>query len=79
MDDLPQIIRAELDAANARRINVIDGPTGSRIEFWATARGVVLAKLYPDSGGFEMFRPFGDDNDLAALLDALRAYLAPAS
>jgi hypothetical protein len=39
---LPENIKAELRAANATHINTCDGPNGSIIEFWATARGELL-------------------------------------
>ena len=76
--ELLQEIKAELHAANARRIAEIEGPNGSHIEFW-TARGrLLLTQLFPN-GDFEMFRPLDTSNTVAGLIDALRAYLAAAS
>jgi len=73
---LPESIKTELRAANARHIATCDGSNGSIIEFWATAHGpLLLAQRHPDGNGFEMFRPFDNTNSTAALIDALRLYL----
>jgi hypothetical protein len=73
---LPESIKTELRAANARHIAACDGPNGSIIEFWAAAHGgLLLAQRHPDGDGFEMFRPLDNTNSTAALIDALRLYL----
>jgi hypothetical protein len=73
---LPEGIKAELRAADARHIATCDGPNSSIIEFWAAAHGALsLAQRHPDGDGFEMFRPFDTTKGTAALIDALRLYL----
>jgi hypothetical protein len=78
VDQLPESIKAELRAANAKHIATCDGPNGSVIEFWAAARGGLLpVQRYPDGNGFDLFRPFDKSNSIAALIEPLHAYLAP--
>jgi hypothetical protein len=76
VDSLPDDIRAELRAADARMINACDGPNGSVIEFWASPGGLLLVQLHPDGNGFDIFRPFDNTNSAGALIGALRAYLS---
>lgn len=74
---LPESFATELRAANAHCINAVDGPNGSMIEFWATARGLMLIQRRPRGHGFDIYCSLDDTNTMSGLLDALRAYLAP--
>jgi hypothetical protein len=73
MTDLTAPVLDELRAANGKLINEIDGPNKTQLQFWAVPRrGMIVVQIFPN-GGFEIFRPLTQSNEIGATLEALQA------